>query len=67
MARPNTGGKSIRYDVVVSRELHAQIERYMQRHKIERVSEVVRTALAQLVGKPELGEGMHAGRPKADG
>lgn len=67
MARMNTGGKSVRYDVAVSPALNAQVERYMKRHQIDRVSEVVRIALAQLVGQPELGEGMHAGRPKADG
>lgn len=66
MARMNTGGKSVRYDVAVSPQLHAQVERYMKRHKIDRVSEVVRIALAELVGKPQLGEGMAPGRPKVE-
>lgn len=65
MARMNTGGKSVRYDVAVSPALDAQVQRYMKRHKIGRVSEVVRIALAQLVGQPELGEGMAPGRPKS--
>lgn len=63
MARLNKGGKSIRYDVAVSPELDAKVQQYMKRHKITKVSEVVRVALAELLGKPELGA-MAMGRPK---
>jgi hypothetical protein len=61
----NTGGKSVRLDVAISPELYAQVQRYRKRHKVAGDSEVVRLALAELVGKPQLGVGMRRGRPRA--
>lgn len=63
MPREHTGGKSIRVDVAVPTELHKLTQEKCRRHKIS-ISDAVRIALAEWVGKPELAEGVHRGRPR---
>lgn len=62
MARLNTGKNSVRIDVTVSPELYEAVENWMTDNDKANVSEVVRVALAELVGQPELAGEMKRGR-----
>jgi len=62
MPRQNTGGKSLRYDVAVSPELHKAVQREMKKRKLTNTSEAVREALAVWCGDAELAVEMKRGR-----
>lgn len=61
MARLNTGGKSVRVDVVLSPELYAAVEKAAEARDVK-VSELARQALAAFIGRPELAGELKPGR-----
>lgn len=62
MARRNSV-KSRKFEVVISPELEAVLQAHMKTHGIKTVAAAGRLAVAQMVGRPELAEGVTPGRP----
>lgn len=62
MARRNSG-KSRKFEVVISPELDALLQDHMQEHGIKTAAAAGRMAVAQMVGRPDLAQGITPGRP----
>lgn len=64
MARANNHGKSRKIEVVISPALDDALQEYMAEHGINSTAAAGRKALAEMIGRPELGTVRSVGRPR---
>lgn len=63
MPREQVGGRSIRLDVSLPTALYEALEKRVAKQKLDNVSQAVRIAVAEWIGRPELAE-VQRGRPR---